>query len=61
MDIRWSNMKVIYRISDAGYNKVKLPHATKKYCLENFLTQWKVPEVTVLKDRCSPDTESMVK
>lgn len=49
-------MKVLYRISDNGYNKPKLENATKKRCLINFLVQWPVEEVTVYADKCAPRT-----
>jgi hypothetical protein len=31
---------VFYRISSASYNKIKLPHATKEYCLGNFIKEF---------------------
>lgn len=54
-------MKVLYRISDNGYTKVKLPNATKRRCLLNFLTHWSVDEVTVYMDRCTEETESFLR
>jgi hypothetical protein len=53
-------MKVLYRISDNGYVKPKLPNATKKNCLLNFMTHWPLEEVTVYKDRCAPTTEEFL-
>lgn len=49
-------MKVFYRISDNGYVKEKLPNATKKNCLLNFLEQWPKEEITVCMDKCTPET-----
>lgn len=55
-------MKVFYRISDNGYkNKIKLPNATKKRCLLNFLLEWPVEEVTVFMDHCIPETEQFLR
>lgn len=49
-------MKVIYRISDNGYKKLKFEKATKQRCLLNFLTGWPVEEMIVLADKCIPAT-----
>lgn len=51
-------MKVLYRISDNGYKKPKLPNATKQNCLHNFLVTWKPQEVTVFKDKVTPETDA---
>jgi hypothetical protein len=53
-------MKVLYRISDNGYHKQKLPNATKQRCLQNFLVQWPIEEVTVYMDKCIPETEEFL-
>jgi hypothetical protein len=53
-------MKVYYRISDAGYNKVKFETATKRRCLFNFLENWIPDEVTVLMDRVNPETKEFL-
>jgi len=37
-------MKIYYRISNNSYKKNKLEHATKQYCLSNFLSEFRVPE-----------------
>jgi hypothetical protein len=54
-------MKVIYRISDNGYVKPKFENATKRRCLLNFLTQWPVEEITVMYDKCVPETIDFLK
>ena len=33
-------MKILYRISNNSYSKLKLSHATKEYCLNNFLVRF---------------------
>lgn len=53
-------MKVLYRISDNGYKKIKLENATKKKCLLNFLTHWPNDEIVVYKDKCISDTEQFL-
>lgn len=50
-------MKVFYRISDNGYRKQKLPGASKKVCLENFLEKFGKIDV-VIADNCREDTLS---
>jgi hypothetical protein len=49
-------MKCLYRISDNGYVKPKLPNATKQRCLLNFLEQWPIDEVIVFADLCKAET-----
>jgi hypothetical protein len=53
-------MKVFYRISDNGYNKVKFATATKRRCLFNFLENWIPDEVTVLMDKVVPETKEFL-
>ncbi len=48
-------MKIIYRISDNGYIKPKLPNATKKICIENFISIFEKIDI-VIADNCSPST-----
>lgn len=50
-------MKVFYRISDNGYRKQKLPGASKKACLENFLEKFGKIDV-VIADNCHDETLS---
>ena len=54
-------MKVFYRISDNGYIKPKLREASKTFCLDNFLDAFPKNLITVIADRCNPDTIEMVK
>lgn len=54
------NIKVLYRISDGGNPKVKLPNATKEHCLTNCLAVFGTGNVTVFADNCGPETLEMV-
>lgn len=49
-------MKTLYRISDGGYAKEKLPHANKFYCLENYLKVFGNEGLIVFADNCKPET-----
>ena len=56
-------MKIIYRISDAGYNKVKPDYITNENCLANFcrIFHTHVPDMIVIADNCSEPTIAMIK
>jgi hypothetical protein len=56
-------MKIIYRISDAGYNKVKPDYINNENCLKNFCNVFfdYIYDITVLADNCSDDTITMIK
>jgi hypothetical protein len=43
-------MKVFYRISNASYNKLKLPGASKLNCLRNFLYCFEKSEIYIVAD-----------
>jgi len=53
-------MKIIYRISDTGYNKVKPDYINNQSCLRNALKEFKDANWTIIADRCSPETLEMV-
>jgi hypothetical protein len=54
-------MRVLYRISDNSYkDKNKLPNATKRRCLQNFMVQWPIDEVIIFMDKCIPETEQFL-
>jgi hypothetical protein len=55
-------MKVYYRLSNqnAGINKTKLPHASKKYCLENAIKVFGLENITVVGDNLNSETETIV-
>lgn len=45
-----SDINVVYRLSDNGYNKPKFPHATKLHCLENCLSEFNIDNVHLFVD-----------
>ncbi len=53
-------MKIYYRISNKSYPKIKLPGATKEFCLINFLEVFPKDSITVICDNCSKETIKMV-
>ena len=54
-------MKILYRISNGGYKKEKLPFADKFYCLENFLKIFGKDDVHIFADNCLPETINKLK
>ena len=53
-------MKIIYRISDAGYNKVKPDYITNENCLKNFVSVFGNQNLEIIADNCSKETLQMV-
>ena len=53
-------MKIIYRISDAGYNKVKPSYIDNEKCLRNAIEVFKDADWYIIADNCSPETLTMV-
>ena len=53
-------MKIIYRISDAGYNKVKPDYITNEACLANATEVLEGAIFHVIADNTSPETNSMI-
>lgn len=55
-------MKIIYRISDAGYNKVKPAYIDNEACLKNFCNVFfdHISDIIILADNCSEQTLAMV-
>ena len=55
-------MKIVYRISDAGYNKVKPDYITNESCLKNFCSVFfdYIYDITILADNCSEATLAMI-
>jgi hypothetical protein len=49
-------MKIFYRISDGSYKKDRLPNATKKYCLDNFLLSFPKEEIVIYADNVKDET-----
>lgn len=53
-------MKIIYRISDTGYNKVKPSYIDNEKCLRNAVEVFKDADWTIIADNCSPETLTMI-
>ena len=53
-------MKIIYRISDAGYSKVKPEYVNNESCLKNFVSIFGNQNLHVIADNCSEDTLKMI-
>jgi hypothetical protein len=54
-------MKIIYRISDAGYKKEKPEYIDNEKCLANATKVFKDANWLVIADNCSDQTLSMIK
>lgn len=53
-------MKLIYRISDAGYNKVKPDYINNENCLKNFVNVFGYEDLNIIADNISEDTNLMI-
>jgi len=53
-------MKVIYRISDAGYSKVKPDYINNENCLRNATEVFKEADWLVIADNVSEQTDNMI-
>ena len=53
-------MKIVYRISDAGYNKVKPEYINNENCLKNATEVFKDADWLVIADNVSKETDSMI-
>ncbi len=53
-------MKVYYRISDAGYNKVKPNYINNENCLKNFVYVFGNQNLEIIADNCSKETLQMI-
>jgi len=54
-------MKIIYRISDAGYKKEKPDYIDNETCLVNASNRFEKEDWLVIADNCSDETTDMVK
>jgi outer membrane protein OmpA-like peptidoglycan-associated protein len=52
-------MKIIYRISDAGYNKVKPKYINNRNCLWNAVNVFKDADWSIIADNVSKKTDNM--
>ena len=50
-------MKIIYRISDAGYNKVKPLYINNENCLKNAVKTFGNSEFLIIADNVSDETK----
>ena len=53
-------MKIIYRISDAGYNKVKPEYINNELCLKNATIVFKDANWNIIADNISAETNDMI-
>ena len=53
-------MRIIYRISDAGYNKVKPDYINNENCLANATKEFDDAMWSVIADNVSEDTNNMI-
>ena len=53
-------MKLIYRISDTGYNKVKPDYINNENCLKNFVYVFGNQNLHIIADNCSEPTLKMI-
>ena len=54
-------MKIIYRISDAGYNKIKPININNSNCLNNAVSTFTNSEFLIIADNLSDVTKTMIK
>ena len=54
-------MKIIYRISDAGYNKVKPDYIDNEKCLANAVKVFEDADWSIIADNISEETNNMIK
>lgn len=55
-------MKIIYRISDSGYNKVKPDYINNEKCLQNFCNVFydHIYDIHIIADNCSEPTIDLI-
>lgn len=53
-------MRIIYRISDAGYNKVKPDYIDNEKCLKNATEVFKNADWSIIADNVSSETNDMI-
>lgn len=53
-------MKIIYRISDAGYSKVKPDYINNEKCLKNATEVFKDADWSIIADNTSEETNNMI-
>lgn len=53
-------MKIIYRISDTGYNKIKPDYVGNEQCLKNATEVFKDADWSIIADNISSETNGMI-
>lgn len=53
-------MIIYYRISSSSYEKPRMPGASKKVCLENFLNIFGEFDIHLIKDNCNDEIEKEI-
>ncbi len=53
-------MKIIYRISDSGYNKIKPDYINNENCLANAVKVFKDADWSIIADNVSKETNDMI-
>lgn len=55
-------MRIVYRISDAGYNKIKPDYITNEACLKNFCNVFfdNIHDIVIIADNVSQETNDMI-
>lgn len=53
-------LKIFYRISEAGYHKVKPEYISNESCLRNFASKFRSENIQILADNISEETYKMV-
>jgi hypothetical protein len=54
-------MKILYRISDGGYNKIKPTYVTKRGCFLHFIKIFRGYDIYVIADNVSESTYDFLK
>lgn len=54
-------MKIFYRISDNGYNKIKPDYINNEHCLKNFVSVFMYKDIHIIADNCCNNTIDMIK
>ena len=53
-------MKIIYRISDSGYSKVKPEYINNENCLKNAVNVFKDADWSIIADNISSKTDDII-
>jgi hypothetical protein len=58
-----NKLHIFYRISDSGYDKIKLPFINNENCLRNFCKVFhaNIENIYIIADNCSDSTLSMIR